>query len=95
MITAGREPRGARREPGRDGRDILRELRADPHLRTIPVVMLTTSSRRADMAGCWAAGCDDFLTKPTDLSRFAGELQQVVCKWLKIRSAEPRGDVHD
>lgn len=50
--------------PGRSGLDVLRELRSDPELAGIPVVMLTARARAADRDAAVAAGADRYLAKP-------------------------------
>ncbi|MEX0674576.1 MAG: response regulator [Gaiellaceae bacterium] len=50
--------------PGRTGLDVLRELRADPKLSAIPVVMLTARTQQTDEQAAVDAGADRFLPKP-------------------------------
>jgi len=50
--------------PGTSGLDVLRELRADPELRSIPVLMLTARAQRSDREAAANAGADRFLAKP-------------------------------
>jgi CheY-like chemotaxis protein len=50
--------------PGRSGLDVLRELRSDPELAAIPVVMLTARARVSDRDAALAAGADRYLAKP-------------------------------
>ena len=50
--------------PGRSGLEVLRELRSDPELASIPVVMLTARARDADRDAAMAAGADRYLAKP-------------------------------
>jgi CheY-like chemotaxis protein len=60
--------------PRMDGREALREIRADPALRDIAVVVLTTSSAAEDARRARAEGVDDFMTKPVS---FEGMLAMV------------------
>jgi two-component system, OmpR family, phosphate regulon response regulator PhoB len=50
--------------PGRSGLDVLRELRADPEISAIPVIMLTARARESDRDKAVAAGADRYLAKP-------------------------------
>ena len=50
--------------PRKDGREALREIKSDPRLRAIPVVILTTSSAPADIDGSYDSGASSFITKP-------------------------------
>ena len=62
--------------PGRDGIDVLRELRADPALGDIPVVILTAKAG-AEQDG-WAAGATAYLTKPFTGTALAGTLRRML-----------------
>jgi DNA-binding response OmpR family regulator len=60
--------------PGRDGLDVLRELRTRPDLAGIPVVLLTAKATDVDVWEGWKAGADYYMTKPfkpEDLANFA------------------------
>jgi len=56
--------------PRRDGREILGEIKADEDLRTIPVVVLTTSEAEEDIARSYDLGANAYVTKPVDFDRF-------------------------
>lgn len=56
--------------PEMDGLACCSELKADPFLSSIPVIMLTTAGREGDRERAMQAGCDDFLTKPIDRREF-------------------------
>jgi chemotaxis family two-component system response regulator Rcp1 len=59
--------------PGKDGRELLAELRADPTLHTIPVVVLTTSGAAGDIQRTYDLAATAYVTKPVD----ASELRRV------------------
>ncbi|MDX9851556.1 MAG: response regulator [Anaerolineaceae bacterium] len=69
--------------PRKDGREALAEMKKDPDLRGIPVVVLTTSSAERDMKYSYAQGASGFVTKPVS---FSG-LREAVCKigdyWIR------------
>lgn len=64
--------------PGRDGHDITRELKADPHTCAIPVIALTANAMASDREAAIAAGCDDFDTKPVELTRLLSKMEAVL-----------------
>jgi DNA-binding response OmpR family regulator len=60
--------------PGRDGYDVLRQLKDDPRTAAIPVVLLTAKAADTDVWEGWKSGADYYMTKPFDpdeLARFA------------------------
>jgi CheY-like chemotaxis protein len=60
--------------PRRSGAEVLANIKSHPHLRTIPIVVLTSSEQEVDIARSYAAGANCYVTKPVSLA----ELQQVV-----------------
>jgi CheY-like chemotaxis protein len=72
--------------PRKDGREALKEIKADPDLRKIPVVILTTSRAEEDIARTYSMGANSFITKPDsfdDLLRVMSSLSQY---WFKLVS---------
>lgn len=63
---------------GRDGHDITRELKAGAHTCAIPVIALTANAMASDREAAIAAGCDDFDTKPVDLTRLLSKMEAVL-----------------
>jgi CheY-like chemotaxis protein len=70
--------------PRMNGRDVLRELRADPALCRIPVIMLTTSSADDDVESSYALGANCFITKPIDFGRFTDVVRAIEQFWLSV-----------
>jgi CheY-like chemotaxis protein len=56
--------------PRKDGREVLEEVKADPDLRTIPVVVLTTSEAEEDILRSYDLHANAYVTKPVDFDRF-------------------------
>ena len=52
--------------PGMNGHEVCSQIKSDPALRNLPVIMVTSSSRDEDIRKAVQAGCDDYLTKPID-----------------------------
>lgn len=68
--------------PRMDGREFLRELKADPALRGIPVLVLTTSSAESDISESYMSGASGFVTKPVEMDRFSEVMRQIGDYWF-------------
>lgn len=67
--------------PGRDGRAVLADMRADPALQGIPVVVMTGTMAESEEDGGRALGVQGFLTKPVDLSKFLDLVERLKDFW--------------
>jgi CheY-like chemotaxis protein len=63
--------------PRMDGRELLAEIRKDPRLTWIPVVVLTTSEAEADIVRSYELHANAYVTKPVDLNRFLQVVQEI------------------
>jgi CheY-like chemotaxis protein len=63
--------------PRRDGREVLREVKADPRLRHIPVVVLTTSQADEDVLRSYQLHANAYVTKPVDFEGFIEAIKQI------------------
>jgi len=63
--------------PRRDGLEVLAELKEDPRLRVIPVVILTTSQAEEDILRSYALHANAYVSKPVDFERFMEVIQQI------------------
>src|SRR5579883_1076987 len=70
--------------PKKDGREVLAEIKADPHLKTIPVVILTTSKADQDVVRSYELNANCYVTKPVDLDQFITVVQSIENFWLTI-----------
>jgi len=70
--------------PGRDGRQVLAEMKQDSALCDIPVVVLTTSDATSDIKTCYAAGANSFVTKPVDLDGFLRAMRSIEDYWFEV-----------
>ena len=68
--------------PKVNGHEVLRRIKNDPSLRTIPVVMLTTSARPDDLAESYGAGANSYVTKPVSAKIFVDHLESLKLYWL-------------
>lgn len=74
--------------PGLDGLAVLDYLKGSDELRSIPVVMLTTSNNPDDIRGCYRAGANCYTVKPFELPEFRSLLQETLEYWL-VRATLP------
>ena len=63
--------------PRKDGREVLEEIKSDETLRTIPVVVLTTSQAEEDIVRSYRLHANAYVTKPVDFSRFMEVIRQI------------------
>jgi two-component system, chemotaxis family, response regulator Rcp1 len=70
--------------PKKDGREVLAEIKADPHLRRIPVVVLTTSSSEEDILKIYDLHANCYITKPVDLEQFMGVVKSIEDFWVSV-----------
>jgi CheY-like chemotaxis protein len=75
--------------PGMNGREFLQRVRATPALRTVPVVVLTTSRRQEDVQEMYAAGANTYVEKPQDFGRFVQVLETIQRYWLEMALLPP------
>jgi CheY-like chemotaxis protein len=68
--------------PRMDGRETLQVLKADPTMRRIPVVVWTTSRSEDDVRRARAAGCDDYIVKPSSFTEMVGIVRNLGLRWL-------------
>ncbi len=65
------------RMPKMDGVTVLRHIKADPELQTLPVIMLTTTDDPREVAACYALGCNSDITKPVDFDDFSEVIKRL------------------
>ena len=70
--------------PKKDGREVLREIKSDENLKSIPVVVLTTSSDSWDIQKCYEWGANCWITKPIGLSEFIKIVSHLHDFWLTV-----------
>ena len=70
--------------PGTDGREVLEVIKNDDHLRTIPVVVLTTSEDPRDVARCYEAGANSYIQKPVDIEGFFRAVARLQEYWFDL-----------
>ena len=79
--------------PGKDGREVLKEVKQDPDLQHIPVIVLTTSDAEADRSLTYSQHANAYLTKPMELDQWDELVTGFANFWLKLVRYPPRPDV--
>jgi len=72
--------------PRKDGREVLAEMKADPDLKRIPVVVLTTSKAEEDILKSYDLHANCYITKPVDLDQFIGVVKSIESFWFSVVS---------
>ena len=77
--------------PKKDGREVLADIKSDPNLRRIPVVILTTSKAEEDIIKSYDLHANCYITKPVDLDQFITVVKSVEEFWFTIVKLPPDG----
>lgn len=77
--------------PKKDGRAVLADIKDDPVLRRIPVVVLTTSSAEVDILKSYELHANCYITKPVDLEQFVQVVKSIDDFWLTVVRLPPEG----
>ena len=75
--------------PRKDGREVLQEVKTDPQLKHIPVVVLTTSNAEQDILRSYKLHANCYITKPVDLDKFFSVINAVEDFWLTVVRLPP------
>jgi two-component system response regulator len=67
-----------------DGLEVLRQVKADPRTRTIPIVVLTSSNEQRDMVESYELGVNSYITKPVDFGKFTESVRQIGMYWVML-----------
>jgi CheY-like chemotaxis protein len=70
--------------PKKDGREALREIKSDPELRQISVVVVTTSKAEEDIYSCYDSGASSFITKPVTFEGLVEVMKGLGRYWFEI-----------
>lgn len=76
--------------PRRDGREVLRDLKADGNLSGIPVLVLTTSGAEGDVADAYAAGANAYIRKPVHFDDFVVTVRAIEAFWMTVATLPAR-----
>lgn len=75
--------------PKVNGIEVLREIRAEAHLRTLPVVMLTSSAEETDLVRSYELGVNSYIVKPVDFVKLSDEVARLGYYWV-VMNRMPR-----
>jgi CheY-like chemotaxis protein len=70
--------------PKVDGLEVLRQIRADDRLRTLPVVIMTSSREERDVVAGYRLGINSYIVKPVEFDQFTEAVRQIGCYWLLL-----------
>ena len=77
--------------PKKDGREVLQDIKNDPELKRIPVVVLTTSKAEEDVLRTYNLHANCYVTKPVDLEKFIVVVKSIDVFWLTVVTLPPTG----
>ena len=72
--------------PAMDGMEFLRRIKADPKLKPIPVVVLTTSAGEKEIVESYGCGANSYIVKPVDFEEFVKVIKEVKLYWVVVNS---------
>lgn len=70
--------------PGTDGRDLIKQIKEDRNLKTIPVIVFTTSSNPKDIEICYRYCVNSYILKPIDINQLVQTVQSFITYWLDL-----------
>jgi len=70
--------------PKLDGFEVLKEIKRHPELKSIPIIILTTSERDEDVSKAYALGCNSYIVKSVDFSKFINTVIEIRQYWLEL-----------
>ena len=76
--------------PKVDGLEVLQRMRADERTKTVPVVILTSSTEEQDMVNGYKFGANSYVRKPVDFTQFVESARQLGLYWLVINEPPPK-----
>lgn len=75
--------------PKMDGLEVLRQMRNDPALKAVPVVMITSSREEQDLVRSYELGVNAYVVKPVDFQKFVQSIKQIGFFWAIINEPPP------
>jgi CheY-like chemotaxis protein len=75
--------------PRKDGREVLADIKADDQLKTIPIVVLTTSHAEQDILRAYQLSANCYINKPVDFNQFLEVVRSIEAFWLYVVTLPP------
>jgi two-component system, response regulator len=75
--------------PKVDGLEVLRQMKSNPQLKNIPVVMLTSSREEQDLVNSYNLGVNAYVVKPVDFAQFVESIKTLGCFWAVLNEPPP------
>jgi two-component system response regulator len=75
--------------PRRDGREVLADIKADENLKTIPIVVMTTSRADQDILRAYQLNANCYINKPVDFNQFLEVVRSIETFWLYVVTLPP------
>ena len=76
--------------PGKDGREVLSDVKSEESLRDIPIIVLTTSTAEEDVLRSYKLHANAYITKPVDFSQFVDAVKMIAQHWFALVKLPPR-----
>lgn len=76
--------------PKKDGREVLKELKADPVLKRIPVIVFSTSNSTHDISNCYELGASCYMTKPQTFKDLVSAIEKIAIFWFNLVEFSPK-----
>ena len=77
--------------PKVNGLEVLRQMKSDEKLKTVPVVVLTSSREEQDLIESYKLGVNAYVVKPVDFSQFVDSVNEIGAFWAVINESPPSG----
>jgi two-component system response regulator len=74
--------------PKVSGMQVLKKVKSDPDLKSIPVVILTSSSEDPDIAECYALGANSYIVKPVESDNFFNAIKEIGLYWMVLSQSD-------
>lgn len=70
--------------PGTDGREFIKEIKQDEQLKSIPIIVFTTSSNPKDIEVCYRYGVNSYMIKPIDIEKLKRTIEVFISYWFEV-----------